>query len=143
MWLKSKSKVHSSLLINMISCVNFINWLGVNIYSVLSYQLGWSDAGVIYLKLAKLLLELKSKPVWYKKMFTGLFCMPLTLNNLKKVLFLCIAIYIINLSLCAHWRLATELPCLCVTLETTSFSSGLFVSYCLILFVCTTTYRSI
>ena len=41
----------------------------------------------------------------------------------------CISIYIINLLTRAYRRLATELPCLCITSETASLSSGFFESY--------------
>ena len=54
-----------------------------------------------------------------------------------------IVMYTINLFTCAHLRLATELLCLWLTLETASLSSGFFVYHRYILFACAATNQSI
>ena len=58
------------------------------------------------------------------------------------VLFVYVVIYIIGLLSCVHWRLATELWCLCFTLEIASLFL-VFFYYRLSLFAHVTTERSI
>ena len=55
-------------------------------------------------------------------------------NLLRSDFCLCTVIYLINLLACAHSRLATELPCLCLALKTASLSLG--TSFLLSHFVC-------
>ena len=49
--------------------------------------------------------------------------------------YLCFVIYIINLSMRAHWMHATELQCLCFTSEVASHSSSFFC-FLALYFVC-------
>ena len=87
---------------------------------------------------AKLLQELKSTPVSYKKstvMLNLLFFGTLLRENL------CMGslIYIIDFLTHAHLRLGTESLCLCLTSETASLFSGFFVRHHFILLACVTT----
>ena len=93
---------------------------------------------------AKLLQELKSTPVSYKKS-TGFSCMAVMPNLLffgtllRENLCMGSLIYIIDFLTHAHLRLGTESLCLCLTSETASLSSGFFVHHRFTLIACVTT----
>ena len=89
-------------------------------------------------KLAKSVRGLKSMPLSYNKKVRwffphvsngkfAAFCVLFWGTSCKWVLFLYALEYIIDLLTRAHLRLAAELPCLCLTLETASLCSGFFV----------------